>query len=333
MKEEDLLKGYLLYFVPITFAKLQNVFSELFKHPKILTGQEIKIIDIGCGPAPAVLPILDIIKNHRKELKCIRYVGVDQEEKAIEAASKLIKQLKPKSLSLNFNFIKSNVTAPIVYQQLKELNPDIMVFSNSLGELFDRNGANEDAFFSYISSCNYQNPEFTLIIIEPGTKKASMRLHRLRDKLIKEYNFYPYSPCLNDLPCPALKANNWCYEERKWSAPDYLSFMSSQGLQINYLKFSYIIFRKDKANIKDTFECEVDIVKNTSHLLNEKGKSRLWACWNGELIDMEKLKRDFSENEELLRISKGSYFSIDKYTFLSDKKVRIPKDCLIKILF
>lgn len=332
MKEEDLLKGYLLYFVPVTFAKLQSVFIELFKHPKILTGEEIKIIDIGCGPAPAVLPILDIIINHRKELKCIRYVGLEQEEKAIEIASKLIKQLNPKNLSLNFNFIKSNATAPSVYQQIKDLNPEIMIFSNSLGELFDRHSISEDTFLNFISSINNKNPEFTLIIIEPGTKKASMRLHRLRDRLIKEFNFYPYSPCLNDLPCSALKANNWCYEERKWSAPEYLSFLSSKGLQINYLKFSYIIFRKDKSNIKDTFEYEGEIVKNTSHLLNEKGKSRLWACWQGELIDMEKLKRDFSENEEWLRIRKGYYFSIDKYNFLSDKKIRIPKECQIKII-
>lgn len=332
MRDEELLKGYLLYFVPLTLSKIRSLFCELLMHPQVFDKKDIKIVDIGCGPAPAVVAILDVISNYRRQLQYIRYVGIEQEEKAIKVGEKLIKNSSVKGLSLNFNFINASAANIKVYNQLRELNPDIMIFSNSVGELFDKNEISKEDFLSFIRPFTYKNPEFTIIIVEPGTKKASMRLHSLRDELIKDFDFYPYSPCLNDLPCAALKANNWCYEERRWASPEYLKFLSAVGLQINYLKFSYCILRKDKINISDTFEWQGEIVKNTSHLLNEKGKSRLWACWRGELIDMEKLKRDFSEKESWLSIRKGSYFSIDKYKFLSDKKVRIPKDCYIKIL-
>ncbi len=80
------------------------------------------------------------------------------------------------------------------------------------------------------------------------------------------------------------------------------------GLQINYLKFSYVILRKDGLNIGDTFSEREVIIKNTSHLLNEKGKSRLWGCWNGKLVDIERLKRDYTEDDQWLKIKKRMLF-------------------------
>ncbi|GAB6182891.1 small ribosomal subunit Rsm22 family protein [Thermodesulfovibrio hydrogeniphilus] len=333
LKDEALIKGYLLYFVPVNLSKIYSIFRELYRHPALLNKREIKIVDIGCGPSPAILPLLSLIDHMGLKLKHVRYVGVEQEGKAIEIAEKLINFFKPSNFSIKYDFIKSDASDLKSYLEIKEIKPDLMIFSNSLGELFDKASIDRETFINFIKPFTYKNPEFTLMIIEPGTKKSSMRLHELRDALISELDFYPYSPCLDNLPCSAFKVRNWCYEERRWTAPSYLTFLSSVGLQVNYLKFSYVVFRKDGINIKETFGLEGEIIKNTSHLLNEKGKSRLWACWKGDLVDIEKLKRDFSEDEQWLKIKKGAYFLIDKYLKLSDKKVRIPKDCEIKILY
>lgn len=333
MHNEDFLKGYILYFVPVNVSKHYSVFKELFRHPVFIEKKELKFIDIGCGPSPALLSLFDLMDQKLIHLEHIRYIGIESEERAISIAEKLIRELKPEKLNLKSDFIRADASDLKIYQNLRKIKPDIILFSNSLGEIFEKGELQLEDFIDLMKSFSYKNSELTLIIIEPGTKKASMRLHRLRDFLIKEIGFYPFSPCLNDLPCSALKSKNWCYEERIWKSPAYLNFLSSLGLQIKYLKFSYIVLRKDRSNIKDTFENGEEIIKNTSHLLNEKGKSRLWACWKGELIDMEKLKRDFREAEEWLKIKKGDYFSIDKYIALSNRKVRIPKDCKIKILY
>ncbi|MCX7988549.1 MAG: small ribosomal subunit Rsm22 family protein [Thermodesulfovibrio sp.] len=333
MHNEDFLKGYILYFVPVNVSKHYSVFKELFRHPVFIHKRELKILDIGCGPSPVLLSLFDLMEKNVIHLEHIRYIGIESEERAISIAEKLIRELKPEKLNLKYDFIRADASDLKIYQNLRKIKPDIIFFSNSLGEMFEKGEIKLEDFIDLMKSFSYKNSELTLIIIEPGTKQASMRLHRLRDSLIEEIGFYPFSPCLNDLPCSALKAKNWCYEERTWKSPTYLNFLSSLGLQIKYLKFSYIVLRKDRSNIKDTFENGEEIIKNTSHLLNEKGKSRLWACWKGELIDMEKLKRDFREAEEWLKIKKGDYFSIDKYIALSNRKVRIPKDCKIKILY
>jgi ribosomal protein RSM22 (predicted rRNA methylase) len=333
MNREDFLRGYILYFVPVNIHKQYSIFKELFRHPVFKDIKDLKILDIGCGPSPALLSLFYLVKEDIIDFKHLRYLGIEAEEKAIHIAEKLIRALKPKKTSLKIEFINADALDLKTYQKLRKIKPDIVIFSNSLSEIFEKKEMSLENFINLIKFFASINPNFTLIIIEPGTKRSSTALHSLRDLLIKEVNLYPYSPCLNELPCSALKVNNWCYEERKWNPPDYLSFLSSVGLQINYLKFSYIVLRRDKANIKDTFEEEFEIIKNTSHLLNKKGKSRLWACWKGELINMEKLKKDFINEEPWLKIRKGDYFSIDKYIYLSDKKIRIPKECNIKILF
>ncbi len=333
LKDEFLLRSYLLYFVPVNLSKIFSIFKELYLHSAFLGKREIKIVDIGCGPSPAILPFLALIDHLGLKLKHVRYLGIEQEDKAVEIAKRLISFINPINLYLKCDFIKADASDLKSYMKIKEIKPDLMIFSHSLGELFEKASIDKEAFINIIKPFTYKNPEFTLIIIEPGTKRSSMRLHHLRDSLIRELDFYPYSPCLDNLPCSAYKANNWCYEERRWSTPWYLTFLSSVGLQVNYIKFSYVVLRKDRINIKETFASEGVIMKNTSHLLNEKGKGRLWACWKGELTDVEKLKREFSEDEQFLKIKKGAYFSIDKYVKLSEKKIRIPKDCVIKILY
>lgn len=333
MKDQDVLKGYLAYFVPVNLTKIYSLLKELSRSPLIFRKKDLKIVDIGCGPSPAVLPIFKLVKAGIISLSYVRYIGVELEEKAIQFGKEMIEKFKPKKLFVNYEFLKADASDVKTYIELKELKPDIMIFSNSLGEIFDSKGITQEDFIKFIKYFNYHNENFTLIIIEPGTKKSAFRLHGLRDILIRELKFYPYSPCVNNLPCPAFKANNWCYEERKWIPPEYLSFLSAIGLQINYLKFSYVILRKDGLNIKDTFPKDDIIIKNTSHLLKEKGKSRLWGCWNGKLIDIEKLKRDYTEDDKWLKIKKGCYFSFENFIVLSEKKIRITNSDSVKILY
>ncbi|MGB9822453.1 MAG: small ribosomal subunit Rsm22 family protein [Thermodesulfovibrio sp.] len=333
MKNQDILKGYLAYFFPVNLSKVYGILKELFRHPSISHKKDLKIVDIGCGPCPAVLPVFKLFEQGIISAGYIRYEGVELEDQAMNFAKEMIERFKPYNLSVNYEFLKADASDVKTYVELKELKPDIMIFSNSMGELFDKQGISQEDFIKFIKYFIYRNENFTLIIIEPATKRSSMRLHKLRDSLIDELKLYPYSPCLNNLACSALKANNWCYEERRWIPPEYLSFLSAVGLQVNYLKFSYVILRKDGINIKDTFPEHEMVIKNTSHLLNEKGKSRLWGCWDGRLVDIERLKRDYIEDDCWLKIKKGCYFSFSEFIEVSEKKVRIPKNSKIEIFY
>lgn len=333
LKDQDLLKGYLLYFTPVNLSKISSILSEMALHPETFKKKELKVIDIGSGLAPSVIALFELIERGKLSFEHIRYIGVESQESSFEIAGTLIEKFKPKGINLKYDLIKADGAKRETYLELKAIKPDLVIFSNSLGEIIERGNLKVEDFSELIKPLTYKNSDFTLLIIEPATKRASMRLHKIRDLLIEQLELHPYSPCLNNLPCAALKAKNWCYEERRWNPPEYLSFFKSVGLQLNFLKFSYIVMRKDGINLRDVFGYSEGVLKNTSHLLNEKGKSRLWACWRGNLIDVEKLKRDFKEEETFLRIRKGCYFFVDKVLDISDRKVRIPKDSNIKILY
>ncbi|MEN2994184.1 MAG: small ribosomal subunit Rsm22 family protein [Thermodesulfovibrio sp.] len=332
MRDQDFFKGYTAYFVPVNLAKIYSILKEFFRYPSIINKKDIKIVDIGCGPSPAILAVFKLFKEGLISFNYVRYTGVELQEEAINFGKQMIEKFKPENLTVNYDFLKTDASDMKTYIELKELKPDIIIFSNSLGEIFDNKGIKNEDFIKFIRYFTYSNESFTLIMIEPATKKASSRLQALRDSLIKQLGFYPYSPCINNLPCPALLANNWCYEERRWIPPEYLNFLSSMRLQINYLKFSYVILRRDGLNIKDTFLKNEIVIKNTSHLLKEKGKSRLWGCWDGRLVDIERLKRDYIE-DEWFKIKKGCYFSFDTFINLSETKVRIPRSTSVKIVY
>lgn len=333
LSNPELLKGYLLYFTPVNLSKIASVLSEMAMHPEIFKKKELKIIDIGSGLAPSLIALFELIERGKLSINYIRYIGVESQENTIDIASKLVEKFKPKGINLKFDFLRKDSAKREIYLELKAIKPDLVIFSNSLGEIIEGGNLKIEDFPELIKPLTYKNSDFNLLIIEPATKKASMRLHKVRDLLIEKLELYPYSPCLNSLPCAALKAKNWCYEERRWTPPEYLSFLKSVGLQLNFLKFSYVVMRKDGLNLRDVFGHSEEVLKNTSHLLNEKGKSRLWACWKGNLVDVEKLKRDFEEDEPMLKIRKGSYFVVDEFLKISEKKFRIPKSSNIKILY
>ncbi len=203
--------------------------------------------------------------------------------------------------------------------------------SNSLGEMLHQ-GTSLTSLAKKIRSLLLEE-NLTVVFIEPGTRKAAQKLHLLRDALIEESQMVPYSPCLHHLPCPALKGNNWCYEEWPWQCPDYLRFLEPLDLQIRCLKFSYVVFTSSGYRLAETFPPhEGLVIKCTSHLLREKKKSRLWGCVKGELQDIEKLARDYTENDPWLTIRKGTYFSAEGLIPLG-KKYRLPKDARASILY
>ncbi len=128
MKDEDFLKGYLLYFVPVNLSKIYSILKEFFRHPLISNKKDLKIIDIGCGPSPAVLPVFKLFEEGIISSDYIRYAGVELEEKAISFGKEIIEKFKPDNLSVKYEFLKTDASDLKTYVELKELKPDIMIF-------------------------------------------------------------------------------------------------------------------------------------------------------------------------------------------------------------
>jgi ribosomal protein RSM22 (predicted rRNA methylase) len=117
----------------------------------------------------------------------------------------------------------------------------------------------------------------SLIIIEPALRDTTRALHQVRDRIVSGGKARVFSPCLHDLPCPALtRPTDWCHEERAWDPPPVVQEIDRAiGFIKDALKFSYLVLRKDRRTIVDRGP---DIHRVVSERLVMKGETRVWLC-------------------------------------------------------
>lgn len=329
---KEVLKGYLLYFLPVSLNKIYFVLKEILRHPALRPNQgNVNILDLGCGITPSILAFLELYREKEFPNVHLDYTGIDMDPNALKVARDLTQTLIPPERRVNYRFLRMDLCQESNFSELKSFHPHILIMANSLGEIVSQ-GVPLANLSKKLGILILEN-NLTAVFIEPGTKKASQRLHFLRDFFTQQYRITPYSPCPHHLPCPALKNKNWCYEEWPWESPDYLHFLEPVGLQIRHLKLSYTVFTSGNYRLLETFPShEGPVIKCTSHLIKEKSKSRLWGCMEGELRDIEKLERDYIPKDPWLTIRKGAYFSASSFIPLSGK-YRLPKDASITVLY
>jgi hypothetical protein len=73
-----------------------------------------------------------------------------------------------------------------------------------------------------------------------------------------------------------IKPDDWCHEERKWEAPDWIGQIDRQvGFIKDALKFSYAILRRDGKTLVSRTAGYHRVV---SELRVMKGEKRVWLC-------------------------------------------------------
>ncbi|MEN3188844.1 MAG: small ribosomal subunit Rsm22 family protein, partial [Atribacterota bacterium] len=250
--QKEVLKGYLLYFLPVSLHKMYFTLKETFRHPALRTTTgSLRILDIGCGITPSIIALLELYKQENLPPIHFEYTGVDVDPHALRVACELMTMLVPSHYQISYQFLKMDLRKAGSFTELKNLHPHLLLMSNSLGELVSQGVPLMD--LSKKLGAFILEDHLTAIFIEPGTKNASQRLHFVRDFLIQQYRITPYSPCPHSLPCPALRQKNWCYEEWRWRSPNYLRFLEPVGLQTRHLKLSYAIFTPQNHHLTETF--------------------------------------------------------------------------------
>ncbi|MGQ9474084.1 MAG: small ribosomal subunit Rsm22 family protein [Candidatus Caldatribacteriaceae bacterium] len=330
--KKEIRNGYLLYFVPLNLKKIYAILKEIHRHPLAFPqGKSLRILDLGCGVAPSLLAFFEFYREKEPSNIQFDYLGIDMDVNALRIARDLVQIMIPSTWRGTYNFLKLDLRKESTFIEAKEFRPHVTIMANSLGEI-TLQGISPMTMAKRMGTFLHMK-DAILILLEPGTKRASQGLHVIRDSIIKQYGAVPYSPCLHSFPCPALRKNNWCYEEWPWECPGYLHFLEPLGLQIQFLKFSYVVFTAQNLRLAETFPPSCGwVVKCTSHFLREKRKTRLWGCAEGELKDMEKLDRDSPPQDPWLLIQKGTYFCVDQ-CFPLGEKLRIPREAKIQILY
>jgi ribosomal protein RSM22 (predicted rRNA methylase) len=284
--EDPLLRAsYLAYYVPVNLSKVQLLLDELQPVFLSVRNEEFRVLDLGGGPGTGALGILDWCHStSRLSPASLCMTVIDHSPKALKLCAELWQtynrahkgQMIPSLQTVQHNLERS------LPSRIRTLGGnegyDLIIIQNLLSELFVGHSdpiGQRTAFVETLLEC--LNAQGSLMLIEPATRSTSRAVHQVRDKLLAGKRCSVYSPCLHDMPCPALiKPEDWCHEERKWEIPASIAQVDKEvGFIKDALKFSYVILRKDG---KTLVPRKADYHRVVCELRVMKGEKRVWLC-------------------------------------------------------
>ena len=275
--------GYAAYFLPVNFAKIQILLSEL---PNDWADRSaISVLDIGAGPGTASLAVLDWLSGRpRVNPTVLNVTALDHSKSALMEATRLWNNygpgtlVGPAKLTTSVEQIETIGRQDLSQITRKQAPYDLIIIANCLNELF-QDSADSDAQRATLLErvLSVLKPDGTLMVVEPALRSTARALHQVRDRLLAQGLCTVYSPCLHEKPCPALiKVDDWCHEERAWDPPEWISaFDRDVGLIKDALKFSYVLLRKDGRVIVPR---SPNVYRVVSDLRIFKGEKRAWLC-------------------------------------------------------
>lgn len=305
LDDPALARAYLAYYLPVNAAKVSVLLAEM---PEVeLAGREphrpVRILELGSGPGTGVFPLVDWYaqKPWRKDYP-LEIVSVDRSATALELGNRLSKKLLERVGLVQATVHTVQVDLERVFPPRGESQGipsgpyDLILVANCLNELFrtsrDPTAMRVEFVRQWLDSLTNSG---TFMILEPALRAMARELHRIRNELLREGACTVYSPCLHDRPCPALvNPNDWCHEERVWTAPDWVSALDRQvGFIKDALKFAYLLLRKDGRTIVPR---QPNVFRVVSELRTMKGDTRGWLCNETGRPEVGRMDREWSKS-------------------------------------
>ena len=296
--------AYLLYFLPINFAKTRWVledFPDTFWDKK-----RFRILDLGCGPGSATLAFLDLLqtRNPRAELEIVL---VEQNAHILKDAQALIKAIAPKSRIAIHAF-------PLWLHGFRFQGEfDLILMSHVLNELV-KLGAQERAEWLFPRLEQHLTPSGICALLEPALKRPTRELMALRDHLIEDGTFSVLAPCLHDQVCPMLAAtrNDWCHFYVDWQEPEYLQQLDRLIKNDNrFLKVAYLLLGRKSAWQKTCYR-PANYFRVVSNRMKTRGKTEAVLCGPPGRLTASRLDRDRKPiNAALDELRRGDLVELD----------------------
>jgi hypothetical protein len=253
------LGAYLLWWWPQTYAKVR---SALRLAPGL--ARPSRILDVGAGPAPAALAILDAVGGEA--------VAIDASEAALSEARALA--------GASLRTIRCEAAAA----KSAGGEFDVVVLANVLSEIPEaRRAALLDSLPVRIAG--------SVLLLEPALRETGRALLAFRDRAL-ERGWYATGPCLTQRPCPALaSARDWCTASVDWEPPGHVRQLAdATGLRADEgLSYAPLVLARTRPAAESGLWRVVGIAPP------EKGKKRLWVCSDEGRIPLVRLDRDASQ--------------------------------------
>ena len=335
--------GYAAYFLPVNFAKVQMLLTEM---PNDWADRSaLSVLDVGSGPGTASLAVLDWLVNQpRVDPRSLHVTAIDHSTPALMEATRLWRAYGSEvqggwaELMTSAEQVEKIVRLGLSNTVRARAPFDLIIVANCLNELFHESsdlGAQRETFLERLLDA--LKPDGTLMVIEPALRSTARVLHQTRDRLLAQGLCTVYSPCLHDQSCPALlRTDDWCHEERPWDPPEWITALDRElGLIKDALKFSYVLLRKDGRVIAPRGP---DVYRVVSELRIFKGEKRAWLCsklGRSEVGRLDRLATDSNSAFDLWH--RGALVQIDRIVRKEregklSELGRIPEDGVVQVV-
>ncbi len=331
LKDKNLRKAYILYFLQSNLYKIHIPLSEISLHPKgLFVKDRLRILDIGSGPGTAILGLLDFFTKSDKK-PFLEFFAVDHLAENLKDTEGIFKLFKEECYhESSLQTFKSGI------ERINNLPAgifDIIVLSNLLNEVAHNDPEKINTRVKLVKRLlnDFMSADGNCIIIEPALRETSREMLSVRDGLLQE-GFHVYSPCLPDSNCPALEnPKDWCHEDIPWEPPELIKALDKlTGLRKDSIKFSYVVIRKDSTSLSDCYgDSPFRVV---SEPLISKGKMEFYICGSMGRKLIVRLDKDRSDlNRRFADLRRGD---LVKFEELKDdgKRLRVEKGSSVKLL-
>lgn len=278
MDATDALGAYLLYYYGITHRQITLALNSIIDSIGFGKENPVRILDVGAGPAPAAMAIVDILlsKGLREENLYVNLI--DSSPKALNLAKKIFARLHPrvsvesKVLSLEKDSL-----------HLKD-SYDFVVASHVFNELWKNAPSALEKRFTLVERLTKAlTAESFFLLSDPALLQTSREMIALVSKATEKGLLHAVSPCpvaFNALGrCPLFSAeapeSATCHAT---ITTDFdattLRIANAAGLKRDAVKMTFFALKKGRAteSSKDTLRVVSD------GMLNKSGRVRFLLC-------------------------------------------------------
>jgi len=301
MNRSGSLGAYILYYWPVSYmqaalaAQSAGHTVQAAAQAAEQSSRPVRILDVGCGPAPASAAVLDLFRRtavfadkFSAEITLCDYssrvldvargliLPPGTSEKRITVKTVQADLLRPGALS---SALASAGHAPDSY--------DIIIMSHVLNELWKDDSdrlEKQEALLAELTGM--LSSTGLLCLIEPAQLATSRSLIAMRNRLCTK-GYTVVAPCTGQGSCPALTAGaaQTCHAEIMWQPPEPVAGLAAAaGLDRQSVKMCYFIMQK--APLQDgtadgtpePAAAEISAAVVSDSMRNKAGRIRFILC-------------------------------------------------------